>query len=191
MQIKIESNTINKKLPKNKYQIKMNTYWGDADGYEKYKFLVDPEKIEQVVLEILFLDNQFQSGRGGCREMYDQFNYFNSESVHTEGYFTWLEAYPYHGDIQQNYTLSDFTITYFDNNSLEHKVSVDETQAIIDDIKKMNKKFKMSEYSEWDNIDSSDEKFHHYHKAVISYIEAYILNKKIDSKQETKKQIKI
>lgn len=136
MQIKIASKPKAPKKPQSIYQIKIEPYHGDADGYKTSKFLVEPEKIEQIMLEILFVDNQFDSGRGGCRTMYDQLSYFNSSEIKTEGYFDWLDDFPYDSDAEQNYTIDTYTITYFDANYLEYDVKVSKIENVIKDIKK-------------------------------------------------------
>lgn len=191
MEITIQSAIKPKKLPQEQYQVKMETYWGDADGYKNYKFLVPADKIEQVMLEILFLEYQFEGGRGGCRNMYDQNTYFNG-TAKTEGYFSWFENYPYDSNGEQNYSLDDYTITYFDKNSIEHTVSITKTEKIIEDIQTLNKTFKIDDYKEWDNLNSDDKKFLNYHQAVISYIDKYLLEQKIaDNKQNKKEKLKV
>jgi hypothetical protein len=187
MEITIQNPIESKSLPKNQYKIVMNTYFGDADGYKKYKFIVDAKKIEQVILEILFVEYQFENGRGGCRNMYDQNCYFNNSSHSRKEFFTWFDNYPYDSNAEQNYSLDEYTVTFFDKNSVEHKVSISKTDNIIEDIRKMNEKFKIDDYKEWDNLGSDDKKFAHYYEAVISYIEKYQLENIIEKKEKNNK----
>ena len=191
MEIKIKPERIQYKLPQNAYQISMNTYFGDYDGSEVYKIIITPEKLEQTVLEMLFVQYQFEYGRGGCSAMYNQCNYFIQGTIEQSDYFNWLNRYPSHRDYEQNNTLDNFTITYFDENSHEFSVEINETQQLIEDIKKLNHDCHIGEFKYWSSLSADDEMYQDYYQKVIAYIEKYLLEKKVSSEAKLPQKTKI
>lgn len=159
MQIEIQKNTI--KGPQNQYVINIKTYYGDADGYSQIQVTVKPDKIKQIIAEILFVKHQFPNGRGGRSDYYDQTNYFGmsdeawesqDDDTH-DGYWTWFDQewgdYPYSGDYEQNYTLDRYEVLWYDASGTKHAVEIKETHDLIADIQALNREFKIGDSQHW------------------------------------------
>lgn len=161
MKIEIQKATI--KGPKNVYVIKMDTYFGDADGDATFKIEVKPEKIQQVIAEALIIQEQFPNGRGGCSRRYDQTNYFNmphelykANGEAHDGYFEWFdqegpEYYPYSGDYEQNYSLRDFEVFWYDADGQKFKVKYSEYGDLLKELAELNAKHQLADYKAWDD----------------------------------------
>ena len=166
--MQIKHATVAQPKVKNVYRIYINTYRGDADGDSNITLTVKPEKIQQVVAEIIFIKSQF-SGRGGCSEMYDQSNYFGmteeawvANNDQHDGYWEWFDRemgdypyYPYDGDHEQNYTLESYELFWFDENGAKIACTVHDTADLQTAIGVLNSKHKLGDYKVWDIDDAS------------------------------------
>jgi hypothetical protein len=147
---------------KNVYKIELNTYFGDADGDRDITITVKENKIKQVIAELIMVKNQFTHGRGGCRMMYDQTNYFGmsyeayeANGEKHDGFWEWFDTdssdYPYSGDHEQNYTLRSYEIWYYDTNGVRHAVTVTDTAELVADLNALNVKHKLGDYDMWED----------------------------------------
>lgn len=147
---------------KNVYKIELNTYFGDADGDSDITITVKEDDIKQVITELIFVKNQFTNGRGGCRMMYDQTNYFGmsheewqANNEQHDGYWEWFDRecsdYPYSGDYEQNYSLREYVIWYYDANGVRHSVKVDGYEELLTDLVALNQVHKLGDYDRWED----------------------------------------
>jgi hypothetical protein len=170
---------------RNIYHIDLETYHGDADGDSKITIKVAPENIKQVIAEIMLVQAQFH-GRGGCRTMYDQMNYFGmtyeayeaNGDTH-DGYWEWFDRegdYPYDYESgQQNYTLSSYKIWWYDDNGVKFKVTAEDDTGLLEEFKKMNEAFHLGSYAHWeDGTEGIDDMFAEYRASAIELVKKHI-----------------
>lgn len=172
-----------KKPHTNVFKVVLETYYGDADGDATVTRYVPEGKIKQMLAEITLVQEQFQ-GRGGCRRMYDQTNYFcmtyeayEANGEKSDGYFDWLDSendYPYDGDGEQNYSLRSYKIHWLDSNGDAFPVTVSE----LDDLKKecatLNKKHRLGDYKLWeDDLPELDDRFAAYRIDAIELVKKH------------------
>ena len=171
---------------KNQYKVEIKTYYGDADGYSNCTISARPDQIKQIIAEMLMVDNQFQNGRGGCRMMYDQTNYFGmGEEAYAangnqhDGYWQWFDRewgdFPYNGDYEQNDSIDSYKISWYDENGVRSKVEVSDYADLLADLKALNDKHQVGSYDLWEDprypyhlSDKEGMKKYHAERAAIS-----------------------
>ncbi len=109
---RLEFEPVESTITHSSYVILVETYGGDADvRATMHVEALSPTELLSRIVELYIVASQFPNGRGGCRAMYHQPNYFPVEAVTaTTGdpkAFVWLDDLPYFepGDI--NYTISE------------------------------------------------------------------------------------
>ena len=147
---------------KSVYKVEIKTYYGDADGYSSCNFTVEKDQIRQVIAEILIVDNQFPHGRGGCRMMYDQSNYFSmsyeayqANGDQHDGYWEWFDRemgdFPYDSDGEQNHSIDSIKVWWYNENGLRHAVTFDQYDDLLTDLKALNTKHRLGDYDIWES----------------------------------------
>lgn len=148
---------------KNIYMVEISTYYGDGDGDGNCAFSVEANNIKQVIAELLIVENQFPSGRGGCRSMYDQTNYFSmsheayeaNNDAH-DGYFEWFDRetsdFPYNSDYEQNHTIDSYEIWFYDAAGARYATHASDYDDLIADIVVLNDKHHLGDYDYWENV---------------------------------------
>lgn len=115
-----------------------------------------PEQLNAFIIEATMVKYQFPSGRGGCKVMFDQSNYF---STNPDGHWDWFtseEDFPYSSDHEQNYTIA--TITYFDNDGNSIPVDITVPDSLYEDMSALGKKHRLGDYKIWNtNINSNEQ----------------------------------
>lgn len=182
MKIKVSAQPQNNPF-RNVFRIEIGTYFGDADGYSSYEMTATQEQIAQRLIEIVMVDNQF-TGRGGCRRMYDQSNYFVEQDidydsdVEPDGYFDWLDpegGFPYYYDAEQNHSIDNYTVTWFDDNGSPFPVEVSDFSDVIADLKALNTKHHVGNYNMYDSDDEmANELFASYRKDAVELVKKHV-----------------
>lgn len=93
--------------------------------------------------------------------MYDQTAYFcmsyddyNANNETSDGFFDWLDPenhFPYHGDAEQNYTISSYTVTWLDASGNRYPVTVTELEDVKAEMRELCQQHKMDDLNVWDN----------------------------------------
>lgn len=172
-----------KQQPRSVFILTVDTYYGDADGYETFVMKLSSEnELTKRLRELEIVRTQFQYGRGGCRAFYDQTNYFSPtflmdlnfdddeavEACMTEN-FAWfdreLSEFPYNCDTEQNYTIDGYDVLFYDDQSIAWIVDVSEDMTEFRaKAAELNKNF-MANYSKFDSMPGLEERQEHFKNA--------------------------
>ncbi len=160
---------------KNTYKIVMKTYWGDADGYETYKFLVPEADIYKATLETIVLkalpDFGWRRSEGSGKD------YLMEEGA-AHNKFDWLEDYPYNHDIERINTLDSYKIYYFDNEAKRYSVESVGFEEFTKQIKEFNKSYYIANNN--NNVGANNSFSSGYREGIYALIDKALLELNLD-----------
>lgn len=145
----------------NKYILKFDTMFGDADLYKSERFEIEEKDLEKTMLEFLAFT------QAPNKEIFEQM-YDNDE---LNGHFSWLKLYPYEYDLNQYGKLQRYSLIHYDSEGQKYEVKLSDTPDFTPIIQHSTA--------------------HNYPEKAISYIEKILLEPKIQASNNKLNKIKI
>lgn len=167
----------------NVFRIDLLCYIGDADYYFSISIHANEIDLPCLVAEIELVKNQFD-GRGGCRRMYNQCEYFclsdeawAANPDHADSYWAWLNYdsdYPFDCSSEVNATLESYKVVWLDHNSHEHAVTIDGLENLRNQISCLNSGHSLGDFKVWDDErENLNERFAAYRIDAIDLVKKF------------------